>query len=168
MVRVGRIGRSYGIKGWVHVHSAMDPPELLCEYEKWYLYRDRVWSLVIVEKSRVQSNGLVAKLDHLHSREDVQAVVGTEIGLERNSLPPTEDDEFYWCDLIGAEVVRIDGRELGRVDRFIETGAHDVMVITPLAENRSKRGDSGDILLPFIFGEVIIQVDLKASKVVVR
>ena len=167
MVRVGHLGRSYGVRGWVHVHSAMDPPGLLCEYGKWYLRRGEGWSAVIVEKSRVQSNGVVAKLDHLHSREDVQAVVGVEIGLERDSFPPTEDDEFYWCDLIGASVVKTDGRELGRVERLIETGAHDVMVITPAAGSRSERGDSGDILLPFAFGAVVVEVDLKVGKVVV-
>ena len=65
-------------------------------------------------------------------------------------MPETEDGSFYWTDLEGLSVVRRDGESIGRVERILETGANDVLVV------------GGDIerLIPFVIDEFIVDVDL--------
>jgi 16S rRNA processing protein RimM len=72
-------------------------------------------------------------------------------------MPPTEDGEYYWSDLEGLEAHTTDGEVLGRVDRMMETGANDVLVI---------RGDR-EHLVPFIQGQYVMRVDLEAGLIVV-
>jgi 16S rRNA processing protein RimM len=68
-------------------------------------------------------------------------------------LPDTVRGEFYWTDLEGLQVVHSDGRTLGKVAHLLATGANDVLVV---------RGDQ-EILIPFVQGEVIKDVDLAAG-----
>ena len=51
-------------------------------------------------------------------------------------------DEYYICDIIGAEVVEEDGNTVGTLKEVLQTGANDVYVVA------TKEGD--EILLPVI------------------
>ena len=51
-----------------------------------------------------------------------------ELLMERGLLPETEDDEYYWVDLIGLAVYSADGAYLGRLDSIFPTGSNDVYV----------------------------------------
>jgi 16S rRNA processing protein RimM len=71
-------------------------------------------------------------------------------------MPEADEDEYYWDELIGLEVVNIQGEALGRVTGLLETGAHDVLQV----QGERLR------LIPFV--EAYIQsVDLAAGKIVV-
>lgn len=37
MVAVGRVGRSYGVRGWLHIQSSMEPPEDILAHRRWWL-----------------------------------------------------------------------------------------------------------------------------------
>jgi 16S rRNA processing protein RimM len=86
-------------------------------------------------------------------RERAATLVGQQICVGRDQMPPTEEGEYYWADLEGLRVVTTGGRELGRVDRMMETGANDVMVVS---------GDR-ERLIPFIQGQYVKRVDLEAE-----
>ena len=73
------------------------------------------------------------------------------VAVERDDLPAAEDGAYYWADLEGLQVVHRDGTELGRVAYLLETGANDVLVTKGERER----------LIPFIAGEVILDVDLE-------
>ena len=60
-------------------------------------------------------------------------------------------DEYYWTDLEGLRVRDRDGTVIGTVAYLLETGANDVLVV---------RDGEREILVPFVTGDVIKQVDL--------
>ena len=66
-------------------------------------------------------------------------------------MPAVAEGEYYWNDLIGLKVVALDGEVLGTVDYLLETGANDVLVV---------RGER-ELLIPFVTGQVVTQVDLE-------
>jgi len=51
-------------------------------------------------------------------------------------LPQLSEDEFYWYELVGAEVLLESGESLGTVQEIWETGAHDVLVVRNAAGRR--------------------------------
>jgi 16S rRNA processing protein RimM len=59
-------------------------------------------------------------------------------------------DEYYWADLIGLEVVNLQDQPLGRVTSLIETGANQVLVVSDGERER---------LLPFV-EQVVGKVDV--------
>ncbi len=80
-------------------------------------------------------------------------MTGSDIGVDRDALPDPEEGHYYWADLEGLTVVHRDGTELGRVAYLMATGANDVLVVDGPAER----------LIPFVPGEVILDVDLAAG-----
>ncbi|MED9788606.1 MAG: ribosome maturation factor RimM, partial [Latilactobacillus curvatus] len=71
-----------------------------------------------------------------------------------------EDDEFYYGDIIGLEVVEeADGTSYGKVSEIIDPGPNDVWVI--------KRRGRSDLLLPFL-KSVVKKIDIEAGKAYVE
>ncbi len=53
---------------------------------------------------------------------------GLELYAERNQLPPTADNEFYHCDLVGMTLFE-NKTEFGKVLRILNYGAGDILQI---------------------------------------
>jgi 16S rRNA processing protein RimM len=91
-------------------------------------------------------------------RDAAEALVGQDIYVSRDLLPPPGKDEYYWVDLEGLEVVTTEGVALGRVSHLFATGANDVVVVKDGTRER---------LVPFIQGSFVRSVDLSGGRMVV-
>ena len=148
-IALGYISAVHGIKGWVKVNSWTRPMEAILQYQPWLLGEDR--KPVTIVDGRKQGKGIAALLPGFEDREQAVSLVGLQIFVGRDQLPETDEDEYYWSDLEGLEVKTTNGELLGRVERLIETGANDVLVIRGNREH----------LVPFIQGQYVTRVDLE-------
>lgn len=155
-VVVGRFNGPWGVRGWVKVWSETRPPAAIFDYQPW-LIGERGESLEI-EQCQQSGPRLVVKLRGVDTPEQAAALGRETIRVARSTLPEPEPGEYYWHDLIGLEVVNLEGQVYGRVDRMQETGAHDVLEI---------RGEHGTVLIPFVTGEFVREVDLAAGRITV-
>jgi 16S rRNA processing protein RimM len=122
------------------------------------------WREVDVLEAQGHGSGLIAQLDGIGDRDQAAQANGTEIGLLRDDLPPPEEDEFYWEDLIGLDAVDPAGMKFGVISGLLEAGAHDVLVIdTP---GLTAAGKPLQVLVPFVERHVG-EVDLVKKQVVV-
>jgi 16S rRNA processing protein RimM len=87
----------------------------------------------------------------------VLGFVGNEICLLRSQLPEPEEDEYYWRDLLGLEVVTTAGKLLGPIVDIFETGSNDVYVV---------KGAEREYLIPAV-AAVISSVDLESGRMVI-
>ncbi|MEY1662719.1 ribosome maturation factor RimM [Isoalcanivorax beigongshangi] len=159
---IGRIVAAYGIKGWVKVQSFTDPRENIFDYQPWFIRMDAGWQPIKLANGRLQGKGLVALLDGVVDRTDVERrLIGRDIAIARDTLPPAADDEIYWRDLIGLRVKLADGRDLGRLDRLFETGANDVMVVRGDRDSMDRQ----ERLIPWLPGDVVGDIDTEAGTV---
>jgi 16S rRNA processing protein RimM len=161
LVVVGRIGSPYGVKGWVNIQSFTQPIDNLLSYQPWMLQSsaDKSWRPAPKHQVRPHKKGFVALFDGLVDRDQAASLTGTLIGVSRQSLATNAaDDEYYWQDLTGCQVINLDGHVLGTVDHLLETGVHDVLVLTPAVQAPA------DILIPFI-APYVIAVDLEARTI---
>ena len=157
MVVVGRFGPPFGVKGWVNVISYTDPVTNLADYRPWFIERNGAWTELNVDQLKPHRNGFVAQVDGVDDRDVALRYSGKPIGVEESTLPETDDDEFYWKDLIGLVVEDQAGTVLGEVSELMETGANDVIVV---------RGAGGEVLIPFV-RHVVMTVDLERRRIVV-
>ena len=157
MVVVGRFGPPFGVKGWLNVISYTDPTTNLADYRPWFVERAGQWVPINVDHLKPHRNGFVVQVDGVDDRDVALRYSGKSIGVPESALPATEEDEYYWKDLIGLAVEDPSGRPLGAVSGLIETGANDVIVV---------RGASGDTLIPFV-RHVVTTVDLERRRIVV-
>jgi 16S rRNA processing protein RimM len=151
---MGRIAAPFGIKGWVKVQAFSEDPSTLMDFESWRVGRGAEHKLYTVEAIQDHSNTLVAKLAGIDDRDAAYALRGQEISVARSDLPPPEENEYYWSDLIGLTAVNREGIELGKVDSLMETGAHDVLVIKGKREH----------LIPFV-AQFVGKVDMAGRQI---
>ncbi|NIM27681.1 MAG: ribosome maturation factor RimM [Gammaproteobacteria bacterium] len=154
-VTMGRVSGVYGVRGWLRVRSDCEPAEGLLGYSPWQLKTAGGWRSHALEGGRAHGSGLVAKLAEVDDRDQARTLVGADIAVDRSQLAPLADDEYYWSDLIGLEVVTREGTSLGRVTGLMETGANDVLVLS---------GDR-ERLVPFIRDQVVVRVDREAGRI---
>ncbi len=148
IVIVGRLTGVHGVRGGMKLLSFTQPREAIFSYRPWFIGRqEREMECV---RGRPKGKTLVAEIRGIETREVAQEFVGQEISVSRDRLPELESGEYYWTDLIGLNVFTLDGQDLGAVERLIETGANDVLVV---------QGDR-ERLIPYVPGHFVKRVDL--------
>lgn len=161
MVVLGRVIAPYGVKGWVKLLPLGDDPLAWRKMPALWLAADAdgaEWQRRELEDLKVHGKGLVAKFRGIDDRNAAEAIDGSYIAAPREDLPQTGQDEYYWADLIGLEVVNARGVRLGRVAELIETGASDVLVVRD--DEGTAAGEAmRERLLPFV-AQVVREVDV--------
>lgn len=155
LVRLGRIVGLFGVRGWVKVFSFTEPREAILDYEHWLLGRDDRWQRATLEGGKRHGKAVLAKFAATDDRDEAAELLGMEVAVERSDLPEPGADQYFWTDLVGAAVWHRDERLLGTVQQMLETGAHDVMIVA---------GDT-ERLIPFVPGEIVLDVDLDARTI---
>lgn len=154
---VGTINGVYGIKGWVKVFSHTSPIEQVLQYQPWSLHKGKKQLSIEVEQGKLHGKGVIALPVGFETRNDAESLVGYEIRIEADQLPELPEGEFYWHELEGLTVVNQAEEILGEIDRMMETGANDVLVVAATVESI----DDEERLIPYVIGEVVEEVDLE-------
>ena len=159
---VGKLGSTYGIRGWLKVFSYTDNPESIFDYSPWFIEHKGEWVEYKVESWKRHNKGMVAKLDGLDVREDANLLTNFEIFIDPAVLPELSEEEFYWRELFGMQVVTTQGYDLGQVTDMLETGSNDVLVVKA---NLKDAFGQKERLIPFLEEQVIKKVDREAQRI---
>ena len=163
-VVVGRIGKPHGIRGEVTLDVRTDEPER--RFAPGTTLRaeapagaDRRPSSLTVARARWHQSTLLVTFEELADRNAAEAARGTvlhaTIGLDET---PDDPEEFYDHQLVGLDVVDVDGTPLGTVKALVHGSAQDLLTV--------RTADGRDALVPFVTA-LVPEVDLEAGRVVV-
>lgn len=154
-VTVGRIGRSYGVKGWLKIQSFTVPEDNILDYSPWYRQVKNTWVPSECDGLDGAGKQILAHFKSYDSPEQAKLLTGQLIAIEASQLPALEQDEYYWRDLEGLEVKTLEGLSLGKVDHLIDNGVYSLLCIKGAKER----------IIPFIQGKIVKKVDL-AEKII--
>ncbi|MDA8562274.1 ribosome maturation factor RimM [Luminiphilus sp.] len=172
---------AYGIKGWVRLWVNLEDPSALTHLSPLTLHKPSghkpaghqpsdvpapAARPVIIEALQRQGKGYTARLSGVEDRTAAEALKGSDIRMPTAQFPQADDGDFYWRDLEGLQVWCEEGESrllLGIVQRLLETGANDVLVVTPSEGSIDDR----ERLIPWLPDEVIKQVDLQERTIAV-
>ncbi|NMG28472.1 ribosome maturation factor RimM [Aromatoleum evansii] len=160
MMVLGRIVAPFGVKGWVKVHPFGDDPLAWREMPQWWLADkaeapDEAWQPLKLAGFREHGAGLIASFEGVTDRNGAEALQGRYIAAPREAMPGTDEDEYYWGDLVGLAVINQSGESLGTVEALMSTGAHDVLQVRDGEEER---------LIPFV-AAYVLKVDLSSRTI---
>lgn len=158
LIVLGRITGTHGIRGDLKFHAYSGDPSTLRHLGRVTL-RSESGECETFRLRSIRPHGKWLLLS-LAGFDDINAVlpfVGREVVVDRSSLPPLEDDEYYWCDLVGMTVVTTDGTPIGILEEIYETGSNDVYAI---------RDGKREVLIPAI-AEVVLSVDIPGRRMTV-
>lgn len=176
LVELGRITGAYGIKGWVKVQPHTSGSSALLQAREWWLRRSvapvrsgvaalaPAWAVKVL-KSRTQGSTIVGGLHGIDVREQAEQLRGCTVWVSRASFPATQDDEYYWVDLIGCVVYgEHEGSSvlLGVVENVIDNGVHGVLRVARQSLNEDgasvpmldAKGRQLESLIPFVEAHV--------------
>ena len=159
-LQVGKIVNTHALQGEVKVVSNSDFKEdrfkkgstLVIDFNGEHVE-------VVVATHRVHKGADLLKFKHLNSINDVEKYKGCALLVSTDDLEELEENEFYYFEIIGCEVVTTDGEKIGEISEILETGANDVWVV--------KRQGQKDALIPYI-EDVVKDVDIDTKTVTIQ
>ena len=167
-IEVGRIADAWGIKGWFKVLPHSADPQALFSSKRWFLQPSEKGPkafagtvLLRVREAKEHSDTVVARADGVDDRAAAESLRGARIFVPRSSFPTAGEDEYYWIDLIGLDVVNREGVNLGQVRELLATGPQTVLVL-----EYQEAGKVQERMLPFV-SAYVDGVDLPARRITV-
>lgn len=155
---MGVFGAPQGLGGEVRVKSLTADPAAIGAYGP-LTDKERGRKFAFESVRPLKDDMVVARLAGVSTREAAEALTGLGIFARRDQLPPPNENEFYFDDLVGLEAIDKDGARLGRVVAIMNYGAGDILEIAP-AEG------SETLLLPFT-RSVAPTIDFDAERIVI-
>ena len=126
-LEAGKIVTTHGIKGEVKIMPYTDTPELLSEFDRLFIGKDK--KELIIERARVFKNMVIAKIQGVDTPEDAEKYRNKILFMHRDDLE-LDENTYFIQDLIGMEVKDADtGVLYGKIKDVMQTGANDVYVI---------------------------------------
>jgi len=155
LIQVGRVAGAFGVKGEVRITAFTAEPLALVDY-KTLLGEDGAPVLTVLS-GRVAKGGVVVRAAEITDRNQAEAARGLKLYIPRAALPEPDEDEYYVTDLIGLDVVSLEGELIGKVRSVRDFGAGDLLEVAPL------HGESW--WLPFT-REAVPEVQMDAGRIV--
>ena len=152
-VMVGRILVPVGLRGEVGVEVFSDVSHRFAPGSVVHVggFRHQV------QHGRTTGKGLVVKFYDVESRDAAEALRGQPIYVREKDVPPPPEDTYYYYQVLGMQVVTVEGEEVGAVTEILTTGANDVYVV---------RREGKETLVPAI-ADVVVEVDVERRRMVV-
>ncbi|WP_158046505.1 ribosome maturation factor RimM [Skermanella pratensis] len=125
-VCVGQIVGVHGVRGLVKLKSFTGDPAAIADYNP--LTDHTGTRRFTVELQSAMKDYWLARVQGVADRTAAEALRGVLLHVDRDRLPPPEDeDEFYHADLIGLPVLRPDGERIGTVIAVHDFGGGDML-----------------------------------------
>ncbi|MEW6129349.1 MAG: ribosome maturation factor RimM [Acidobacteriota bacterium] len=161
-VVIARIAKARGIRGEVACDLETDFPERFQDLE------DKDVTVVMPNGSRLvlklehhwfHKDRVILKFSGTDTMTDAERLVGGRLVISQDDTIDLEADEFYEYELIGLEVITVDGKRIGQVKELLQTNATQLLVV----ESEEKR----DILIPFV-EDICTEVDVERGQILIN
>ena len=138
-IALAAIAGAHGVRGEVRLKLFSDSVDSLTAHDTLYV-RGAARRLLAVREGKAP----VARFEGISDRATAEALRGSLVEVDRSALPPLDEGEYYYSDLIGLEVLDRSGNAAGIVTSVENYGAGDLLEIEGANGRRS--------LIPFRAG----------------
>jgi len=147
---IGKVVALFGVHGELKVLSLTDIPNRFAELDGVYLGPNHI-RYAIQSARPYKGEMVVLKLAGVEDANSAETLRNFDITIPLSQLAKLPPDSYYQHDILGLQVSRLDGRDVGEIVDIMITGSNDVYII--------KAADGRQVLVPAI-KEVVKQVDL--------
>ena len=170
LVMVGHVIDAWRLDGSVKVAPyASDAAAMLAVRQWWLEVKGALRSFDVIN-AKAHGTAVTARFVGIVDRDTAEGLKGARISISRKQFPVTDDDEYYWVDLIGLAVVNAAGELLGEVVDLTDNSAHQNLVVREVIKDKvkdaAKISQTIDRVIPFVDAHVV-KVDLKERRIVV-
>jgi 16S rRNA processing protein RimM len=144
LIRVGEIARAHGLRGDIVITPEADDADRFAPGR-------RLW----IEGP--DGPGPIVRFAGVETRTAAEGMAGREVRVAPADLPPLPDGRYYHHELVGCEVVTVDGVAIGIVVGVSGAAGASLLVVD---------GASGETLVP-LAERICVSVDPAAGRIVV-
>jgi 16S rRNA processing protein RimM len=154
-VCVGIVVGAQGIRGAVRIKSFTAEPEDVAAYGPVEDERgEQRFGLRVVGRAK---GVVIAEIAGVADRNAAERLKGQRLYVGRDALPAPEEEEYYHADLLGLDVVLLDGAGFGKVRAVHDFGGGDCLEV--------EREAGGIVMVPFTRAAIPV-VDLASRRLV--
>lgn len=153
---IGRVAGAHGVRGAFKMVVLSSHPDHFDQLTSVFVGEEQAPRRV--RQLQLGGGEALVRVDGCATPQEAAALRGQLVKIAREDAKKLQAGEYYYYELLGLEVVDVDGTELGRLAEVHETGANDVFIV---------RAPGREVLLPNISG-VILDVDLQAGRITAR
>lgn len=155
--KVGQIVNTQGLKGEVRVYPFTDDMYRFDDLNSFYLGKDleTVWN---VERVRYKGNMVIMKIKNIDTVEMAEKLKNKFMYVSREESKDLEEGEFFIADMIGIDVLTVEGKHVGTLKEVLQYAANDVYVI--------KGEDDKEILIPAVM-KFVPTIDIQERKMII-
>ena len=152
LLEIGKIVGTHGLRGDLKVRLSSNDPEVLLATEQVFFHLPTGEMLTVKPvRQSLHKGQVLLRLQDYDSINLVEHMVGGRVMLPQDQLPELDDDEFYWEQLQGLQVIDRQRGLIGRLQQMFTTAAHDTYVV---------KGEYGEVLIPAV-AQFVLEIDLQ-------
>jgi 16S rRNA processing protein RimM len=158
LVTIGRVSKPHGVKGEIRIEYFNPGLHFFFHYDTLFLgfAQDDLIAYRCIN-SRMHKQSVLCFLEGVSTRDDAERLRGAWVMVEYDTLPPREEGEYYWHDILGMRVETKDGEYVGKVVQILATGSNDVYVV---------RREGEEFLIPALEG-VVLKIEESTNTMIV-
>jgi 16S rRNA processing protein RimM len=156
LYKVGTIVNTHGIRGEVRVIATTDFPEERFVKGGELVIDGTKPTTVKIQTVRPHKQFILLSFEGLQNINFVEKFKTHDLMVAEEQLSDLEDDEYYYHEIIGLDVVdNATNTVIGKVSEILEMPANDVWVV--------KRQGKDPLYLPYI-ADVVTTIDLESGQ----
>ncbi len=159
---VGHLNKAHGTKGEVFIWPLTDHPESTFAPGVVLYLGDENGDLptdpptLRIDASRAYRRGFLVRFEGVQDRGGMDGVLGRYVMRSMDQLEELDEDETFYHDLLGMDVITVEGQPVGEVIEIYELKPVDLLEI---------RGPEKTFMIPYV-AEMIRSVDVAENRIV--
>jgi 16S rRNA processing protein RimM len=135
---IARIGKTRGLRGEFFLRSFAEDPQSLNTFTKFYTLNSSLMEEVEFEYIKTANSNTIAKINSIDDIDAIKLFGQKDVYVLRSELPQLDENEAYWFELIGMDIINLEDKHLGVVDIVNNYGASDILEINPTSDKKRK------------------------------
>ena len=126
---LGKTVRKHGLKGEVKILLDVDFPSFYNGLESVFIELNGELIPYFFESFQVDKRGyVIAKFEDVDG-DRIETLINRELYLPLTALPPLEDHQFYYHDIIGWKALDLNNETIGIIDSVRDVPGQDLFVV---------------------------------------
>ncbi|MSQ47722.1 MAG: 16S rRNA processing protein RimM [Deltaproteobacteria bacterium] len=159
LIPLGRLVNTHGIRGDVRLLPHSFPCRTL--YPGLTVFLQDAQGQLFTHKvvgARPRAPFVILTLDGVDSIDRAETLRDMTVAVEETVLPPLEDGEFYYYQVIGLAVRTTAGTDIGEITQVFFSGGHDIWVV--------RQGEK-EYLIPVI-EDIVRSIDIPGKQAIIE
>jgi 16S rRNA processing protein RimM len=158
LVPLGEIVTTHGLDGWLKLKPFNPDTTALSSGVKVVLEAAGRPASFEIEGSKPNKKQFLIKLCGVDGIDEAERWVGAKLFVSEETLDALEPGQYYHYQVVGFEVVHLNGESVGKITSIMSTPGGEIYVV---------RGAAKEHLIPAV-KEIIEEVDFTAGKMVIN